>query len=153
MTRPDLPNSRLNALVSLLQSPTLRDALGDGYIEQDESKLKLMGGVALARALPVGLAEESTEGTFDDASTCRLQPSFSQSPTQGMVSTPPHPPGSLWDVTPEETQGHVAMFRDKMLRFFAFMYLPPEHSAHQLQQEQCCHIPKPGSQDDGLWPG
>ncbi|KAL4745584.1 hypothetical protein BDW72DRAFT_52736 [Aspergillus terricola var. indicus] len=108
---------RVNALVSLLQSPALRDALGDG-------------------ALPVDLAEESTEGTFDDASPCRLQTPFSQSPAQDVGSTPPHPPGSLWDVTPEEAEGHVAMFRDKMLRFFAFMYLPPELSAHQLQQDQ-----------------
>ncbi|KAL4739342.1 hypothetical protein BDV11DRAFT_187807 [Aspergillus similis] len=108
---------RVNALVSLLQSPALRDALGDGTLRVD-------------------LAEESTEGTFDNASPCRLQTPFSQSPTQDVGSTPPRPPGSLWDVTAEEAEGHVAKFRDKMLRFFAFLYLPSELSAHQLQQQQ-----------------
>ncbi|KAL3431031.1 hypothetical protein BDV09DRAFT_199083 [Aspergillus tetrazonus] len=79
---------RVNALISLLQSPALRDALEHGYVEQDESETEANGW-----------------SCFDD-------------------------------VTPEEAEGYLAMFRDKMLRFFAFKYLPPEHSAHQLQQEQ-----------------
>lgn len=67
-----------------------------------------------------------------------MQTPFSQSPSQEADPTPaPTPtPGSPWDVTAEEAEAHIAVFRDKMLRFFAILHLPPEINAQQLQQER-----------------
>ncbi|KAL4997557.1 hypothetical protein BDV10DRAFT_186149 [Aspergillus recurvatus] len=128
---------RVDALVSLLQSsPALREALGNGYVEQEHREAEADGLNDLYSLEPVDPAEEWTEGTYDDASPIHLQTPFSQSPNHDAEPTPTHTPGSLWDITAEEAEAHMAMFRDKMLRFFAFLYLPPELNAHQLRQEQ-----------------
>lgn len=65
-----------------------------------------------------------------------LRGEWRRSITRQNSATPTPTSGSLWDVISEEAEAHLAVFRDKMLRFFAFLHLPPELSAQHLQQEQ-----------------